>query len=147
MQLAVARHHQRVNIPLPSWTPVRAALAVSAALLAAGFLLPDRFAEPLVALGVAGVLAARLSTMSRGWSPRGAASALAMANAAGRRFPTTSAVGVGEARTHRGAASAWSAALVDDALDDSFPASDPPSWTALRSGPPGTNAPVAPVGT
>ena len=25
---------------------------------------------------------------------------------------------------------------VDDTLDDSFPASDPPSWTTLRSGPP-----------
>ena len=25
---------------------------------------------------------------------------------------------------------------VDDVLDDSFPASDPPSWTSLRSGPP-----------
>ena len=25
---------------------------------------------------------------------------------------------------------------VDDVLDDSFPASDPPSWTTLRSGPP-----------
>jgi hypothetical protein len=25
---------------------------------------------------------------------------------------------------------------VDAILDDSFPASDPPSWTTLRSGPP-----------
>ena len=30
----------------------------------------------------------------------------------------------------------WHAAEVDDVLDDSFPASDPPSWTTLRSGPP-----------
>ena len=29
---------------------------------------------------------------------------------------------------------------VDDVLDDSFPASDPPSWTSLRSGPPATRA-------
>ena len=27
-------------------------------------------------------------------------------------------------------------AYVDDVLDDSFPASDPPSWSTLRSGPP-----------
>ena len=27
---------------------------------------------------------------------------------------------------------------VDDVLDDSFPASDPPAWTTLRSGPPVT---------
>jgi hypothetical protein len=29
---------------------------------------------------------------------------------------------------------------VDDVLDDSFPASDPPSWTTLRSGPPASRA-------
>ena len=33
--------------------------------------------------------------------------------------------------------------MVDDTLDDSFPASDPPSWTTLRSGPPAEHAPVA----
>jgi hypothetical protein len=27
---------------------------------------------------------------------------------------------------------------LDDVLDDSFPASDPPSWTTMRSGPPDT---------
>lgn len=29
---------------------------------------------------------------------------------------------------------------VDDVLDDSFPASDPPSWTTMRSGPPVTRS-------
>ncbi len=29
---------------------------------------------------------------------------------------------------------------VDAILDDSFPASDPPSWTTLRSGPPADGA-------
>lgn len=38
----------------------------------------------------------------------------------------------------RHAPSGWHSARVDDALDDSFPASDPPSWTTLRSGPPVT---------
>ena len=40
-----------------------------------------------------------------------------------------------------GAPIGWHAALVDDALDDSFPASDPPSWTTLRSGPPAASGP------
>ena len=31
---------------------------------------------------------------------------------------------------------ARTAADIDDVLDDSFPASDPPSWSTLRSGPP-----------
>lgn len=39
----------------------------------------------------------------------------------------------------RQAPSGWHSARVDDALDDSFPASDPPSWTTLRSGPPVTD--------
>ena len=30
----------------------------------------------------------------------------------------------------------WETADIDDVLDDSFPASDPPSWSTLRSGPP-----------
>jgi hypothetical protein len=45
-----------------------------------------------------------------------------------------------EARPRGDAAGRWHSALIDDALDDSFPASDPPAWTALRSGPPATRA-------
>jgi hypothetical protein len=37
---------------------------------------------------------------------------------------------------YRPAGTDWDAADVDDVLDDSFPASDPPSWSTLRSGPP-----------
>ena len=34
----------------------------------------------------------------------------------------------------------WHGTEVDDVLEDSFPASDPPSWNTLRSGPPTAGA-------
>lgn len=79
MQLAVPTSHRLSGVPFRPRASMSTVAVVSAALLGAGLLLPDPVAGPLIGLGLAGLLAARLSTMRRGWSPREAAAALAAA--------------------------------------------------------------------
>ena len=118
----------------------RMVTTVSMALLVLGLLLPDRFAAPLIAIGLAGILAVRLRAMRPGPAARGrprtpAARPLEM-RALEPRAVAVHDAGAPDARPRAVVADDWAGAMVDDALDDSFPASDPPSWTALRSGPP-----------
>ena len=95
---------------------------------------PTRAAPPRGSAQQAGPAAAHLrgatkhraATPVPGGAPPGAAAAAAAAAAEQGR--TESARG--------GTSSAWSADAVHDALADSFPASDPPSWTPLRLGSP-----------
>ena len=115
----------------------RMVTTVSIALLVLGLLLPDRFAAPLIAIGLSGILVVRLRAMSPSSGSRTAPRALAA-----RAVVAHEAAAPAE-RPRPIATDDWSGAMVDDALDDSFPASDAPSWTALRSGPPAASAHVA----
>lgn len=124
------------SAPAPFWrrTAVLITAAIGATLLLLGLLLPDAVAGPLVGLGLASILTLRLLAMgdARRVGARRAAGTSAVA--------ATRDVAPPEARPRTVATIRWHAALVDDALDDSFPASDPPSWTPLRSGPPANGA-------
>ena len=82
-------------------------------------------------LGLAGILTVRVFAMGSGWNPRGRVSALQS-----RGVAQTIDGGAYEVRPRGAVPGRWQSALVDDALDDSFPASDPPSWTGMHSGPP-----------
>jgi hypothetical protein len=120
-------------------TQLRIAFA-STALLAVGLLLPDRLAVAPIGIGLVGLLALRLFAADPRRSPRPTVSSLTV----DRRDPADMTVTPSHrSYSSRGIATGWHSALVDDVLDDSFPASDPPSWNSFRSGPPAVRLPAA----
>ena len=76
MQPGNPTHHPILNAALWRRIPVQIAAALSVALLTLGLLLPDRLAAPLVGLGLAGILAIRLTAMGSVRSPHGASGAI-----------------------------------------------------------------------
>ena len=95
------------------------ALSASIALvLLAGLMVANVAPTPLIVVAVA------LASLG----------AVAVVESERRRIPQQRSENVGEVTTR--SARDQLAVDVDDVLDDSFPASDPPSWTTMRSGPP-----------
>ena len=140
MQIGIERFNHYVDSDFWQRVSVRITAAAGVALLMLGLLLPERFAAPLIGIGVAALLAVRLFAMGpvRGSAPADGSTVEA------RGVVMTSDGGADDAAPPRAAVDGrWHSALVDDALDDSFPASDPPSWSALRTGGPATGARVA----
>jgi hypothetical protein len=130
------------SAPTPFWrrTGVLITAAIGATLLLLGLVLPDAVAAPLVGLGLASILTLRLLAM--GDARRVSARRVSARRAAGtvRAVAPTRAAAPPAAPPRTAPTIRWHAARVDDTLDDSFPASDPPSWTPLRSGAPANGA-------
>lgn len=133
MQRGIANYENFRNFP--SWRRSSAGVAVAASvvLLVLGLLLPERHAAPLIALGLAGILSVRLFAV-------GAVRRLAVGHETDAPSPAAAGPAgeerVDSARPASAVSQRWHPAIMDDVLDDSFPASDPPSWSAFRAGPP-----------
>lgn len=141
MQLGNARFDQFVDVAFWRRASVRITAALSAALLVLGLLLPDRFAAPMIGAGLTGILAVRLLAMGTGRSPRVRRSTREVRDGAAGNDG-----GANESRPRGAAAGGWQTALVDDALDDSFAASDSPSRAAFQYGPGATGGHVVGAG-
>lgn len=73
MQHGMARFNQFVDDSFWRRASVSITVAISAAFLMLGLLLSDRFAAPLIGLGLAGILTVRLFAMGAGpYPPAGA---------------------------------------------------------------------------
>jgi hypothetical protein len=98
--------------------------AVSMLLLVSALIVPESIGILFMAIGLAGLMMFRLAAMSRGWAPRGISSA--SASAAGRDG-TVGGRATGGIRE----------VDIDDALEMTFPASDPPAWSFRPRAPAG----------
>ena len=131
MHRGMTNFDEYTGVPLWRSTSAGVTAAASVALLMLGLVLPESVAAPLIALGLAGILAVRLFA---GSALRGLHGGHGTVTIPG--VTTVRADAAGDARAPGASDDGWHGALVDDALDDSFPASDPPSWSAFRAGPP-----------
>ncbi len=141
MQLQTARYDRFVDVAFWRRTAVRVTVALGATLLVLGLLMPDPLAAPLIGFGLAGILAVRLFAMGAVRSPDAVRTALESRDAGAADDGAAR-----DARPRAAESDGWHTALVDDVLDDSFPASDPPSWGALRPGRPAASVRLAPAG-
>ena len=114
MKLATARFDWFSDALPWRCASVTAVTSAGMTVLVLGLLLPDRFAAPLIGIGLTALLLVRLHAMGTG------PGALGHARHLEPRSIAALDVGAPEAPERRVVTDGWHPALVDDALDDSF---------------------------